>query len=45
MRAVLEVQHGRVPRGVVNREVLETEAWKNRLAGLAARFAEQEAPS
>ena len=28
MRAVLEVQHGRVPRGVVNRAVLETEAWK-----------------
>ena len=43
--AVLEVQHGRVPRGVVNREVLETDAWKKRLAGLAARFAEQEAPS
>ena len=34
VRAVLEVQHGRVPRGVVNREVLESEAWKKRLAGL-----------
>jgi phosphoglycerate dehydrogenase-like enzyme len=45
VRAVLEVQHGRTPRGVVNREVLATEAWKNRLAGLAARFAKQEAPS
>ena len=39
VRAVLDVQQGRVPRGVVNREVLESEAWKNRLAGLAARFA------
>ena len=29
--AVLEVQHGRVPRGVVNREVLASEAWKKRL--------------
>ena len=45
VRAVLEVQQGRVPRGVVNREVLASEAWKNRLAGLAARFAKQEAPS
>ena len=29
--AVIEVQHGRVPRGVVNRAVLETDAWKSRL--------------
>ena len=45
VRAVLEVQHGRVPRGVVNREVLETDIWKRRLAGLASRFGAQEAPS
>jgi phosphoglycerate dehydrogenase-like enzyme len=30
--AVLEVQHGRVPRGVVNRAVLESERWRERLA-------------
>ena len=38
IRAVIEVQHGREPRGVVNREVLSSETWKNRLAGFAARF-------
>ncbi|RWP31412.1 NAD(P)-dependent oxidoreductase [Mesorhizobium sp.] len=38
VKAVIEVQHGREPRGVVNREVLSSEAWKNRLAGFAARF-------
>jgi D-3-phosphoglycerate dehydrogenase len=32
--AVLEFQHGRVPRGVVNRNVLESARWKKRLAGL-----------
>jgi len=42
VRAVLEVQHGRVPRGVVNREVLETDIWRRRLAGYASRFAAQE---
>jgi D-3-phosphoglycerate dehydrogenase len=36
--AVLEVQHGRVPRGVVNRVVLESSLWKQRLAGLGKRF-------
>ncbi|RWM12395.1 MAG: dehydrogenase [Mesorhizobium sp.] len=36
--AVLEVQHGRVPRGIVNREVLETVTWKERLAGLGRQF-------
>jgi D-3-phosphoglycerate dehydrogenase len=39
VRAVLEVQQGRVPRGVVNREVLESETWKRRLAAYARRFA------
>jgi len=38
IRAVLEVQQGRVPRGVVNRAVLETEAWKRRLSEYAARY-------
>ena len=38
VRAEIEVQHGREPRGVVNREVLSSEAWKNRLAGFATRF-------
>lgn len=31
VKAVLEVQHGRVPRGVVNRAVLESERWRARL--------------
>lgn len=38
VRAVLEVQHGREPRGVVNRAVLESEAWKRRLADFGRRF-------
>ena len=38
IKAVLDVQHGRVPRGVVNRAVLEREGWKKRLADYAARF-------
>lgn len=38
VRAVLDVQHGREPRGVVNREVLATEVWKRRLADYARRF-------
>ncbi len=29
--AVLEIQHGRIPRGVVNRPVLESPRWKARL--------------
>jgi len=37
VKAVLEVQHGRVPRGVVNRSVLDHSKWKERLAGFAAR--------
>ena len=36
--AVIEVQHGRVPRGVVNRDVLSGESWKRRLADNARRF-------
>ena len=38
VKAVLEVQHGRNPRGVVNRAVLETETWKKRLADYGRRF-------
>ena len=36
--AVIEVQHGRVPRGVVNRDVLASEVWKKRLEENAGRF-------
>jgi D-3-phosphoglycerate dehydrogenase len=36
--AVLEFQHGRVPRGVVNRNVLESAGWKKRLEGLGELF-------
>lgn len=38
VKAVLEVQHGREPRGVVNRAVLSSERWKQRLADYRARF-------
>jgi phosphoglycerate dehydrogenase-like enzyme len=36
--AVTEVMHGRVPRGVVNREVLENETFKRRLSEYRNRF-------
>ena len=39
VRAVLDVQHGREPRAVVNRDVFETAAWRNRLLELRKRFA------
>ena len=38
VRAVLEVQQGREPRGVVNRAVLGTSVWTDRLAEYRARF-------
>jgi len=38
VRAVLEIQHGRVPRGIVNRAVAEQERFKNRLEANRARF-------
>jgi phosphoglycerate dehydrogenase-like enzyme len=38
VKAVIEVQHGRVPRGVVNRDVLASEAWKRRLRDNRKRF-------
>ena len=37
-KAVLEVQHGREPRVVVNKSVLTTEGWKRRMADYRARF-------
>ena len=39
VRAVLDVQQGREPRVVVNRDVLETAAWRNRLLEFRKRFA------
>jgi phosphoglycerate dehydrogenase-like enzyme len=36
--AVLEVQHGREPRVVVNRAVLASESWRRRMADFRARF-------
>jgi hypothetical protein len=39
VRAVLDVQHGREPRAVVNRDVFETAAWRNRLLEFRKRFA------
>lgn len=38
IRAVLDVQHGREPRGVVNRSVLASEAWRTKLQTFHARF-------
>lgn len=38
VRAVLEVQQGRVPRGVVNRAVLDASRWRERLAEFGRRF-------
>ena len=37
VRAVLDVQHGREPRGVVNRAVLASDIWRKRLAEFRAR--------
>jgi phosphoglycerate dehydrogenase-like enzyme len=38
VKAVLDVQHGRTPRLVVNRDVLETARWRERMTDYAARF-------
>jgi hypothetical protein len=35
---VLDVQHGRNPRGVVNRQVLDMKLWKARLDTFGRRF-------
>ena len=37
-RAVLDMMQGREPRAVVNRDVLETERWRRKLAGYRERF-------
>jgi len=38
VKAVLDVQHGRNPRGVVNRQVLDMNIWKARLDTFGRRF-------
>lgn len=38
VKAVLDIQHGRVPRGVVNRDVIEQPAFKRKLEEYRARF-------
>jgi D-3-phosphoglycerate dehydrogenase len=38
VRAVLEIQRGRVPRGVVNQEVLDSAGFKAKLADFGKRF-------
>jgi len=38
VKAVLDVQHGREPRLVVDRAVLETEPWRRRIAAYRQRF-------
>ena len=40
VKAVLEFRHGRVPRGVLNRAVLEDEVWKKRLMDNRRHFDE-----
>jgi len=41
VKAVLEVQHGREPRGIVNRDVVKHPDWQRRLADFARRFGGQ----
>jgi phosphoglycerate dehydrogenase-like enzyme len=36
--AVLDVMHGRVPRGIVNREVVDGALWRGKLDALRRRF-------
>ncbi|MGH6924612.1 MAG: NAD(P)-dependent oxidoreductase [Propylenella sp.] len=38
VKAVLDTQHGRVPRGVVNRDVLQSARFKQRLEDYRSRF-------
>ena len=38
VKAVLEVQHGREPRGIVNRDVLKHPDWQRRLADFRKRY-------
>ena len=39
VKAVLDIQHGRTPRGVVNREVLDRPDFRRKLEGYGKRFA------
>jgi D-3-phosphoglycerate dehydrogenase len=38
VKAVLDVMHGRVPRGIVNREIVDRPAWREKLERYAATF-------
>ena len=38
VKAALDIQHGRVPRGIVNREVVEQAKFKSKLEAYRARF-------
>lgn len=38
VKAVLDIQQGREPRGMVNRGVLASPGWQKRMAGFKARF-------
>ena len=40
VKGVLDVQHGREPRAVVNKAVLTTPKWQNRMADFRRRFGE-----
>src|SRR5260221_12629966 len=38
VKAIVDIMHGREPRGVVNRDVLASPGWQRRLADNARRF-------
>ena len=38
VKAVLDVMHGRVPTGIVNREIVERPTWRAKLEGYGATF-------
>ena len=41
VRAVLEIQHGREPRGIVNRDVVKHPDWQRRLTDFRKRYGNQ----
>lgn len=41
VKAVLDIQKGQEPRGIVNRDVVKHPDWQRRLAGFAKRFGDQ----
>jgi phosphoglycerate dehydrogenase-like enzyme len=41
VKAVLEIQHGREPRGIVNRDVLKHPDWQRRLSRFAKLYGDQ----